>query len=118
MRLPSPVDPARQDLGIFSDIVMAPQPLGLSGPMHGTGSSVSLSAIMIFQEVDLVAGDFNGTACRYRSKDNLSTIDETFTDSALPTPPLHHAESTLYLGLTEIPKQNFGYTNTQSLVLF
>ena len=33
MQCPSPVDPARQDLGIFSDIVMAPQPVGLSGPM-------------------------------------------------------------------------------------
>ena len=36
--------------------------------------------------VDLVAGDFNGTAWRYRSKDNLSTIDEAFTDCALFTP--------------------------------
>ena len=32
-----------------------------------------LRVIMISQEVDLVAGDFNGTAWRYRSKDNLST---------------------------------------------
>ena len=42
---------------------------------------------MISQEVDLVAGDFNGTAWRYRSKDNLSTIDEAFTDCTLLTPP-------------------------------
>ena len=42
---------------------------------------------MISQEVDLVAGDFNGTAWRYRGKDNLSTIDEAFLDSILPTPP-------------------------------
>ena len=42
---------------------------------------------MISQEVDLVAGDFNGTAWRYRGKDNLSTIDEAFMDSILPTPP-------------------------------
>ena len=48
---------------------------------------LTLRAIVISQEVDLVAGDFNGTAWRYRSKDNLSTIDEAFTDSALPTPP-------------------------------
>ena len=48
---------------------------------------LTLRAIMISQEVDLVAGDFNGTAWRYRSKDNLSTIDEAFTDCALPTPP-------------------------------
>ena len=33
MRRPSPVDPARQDLGIYSDIAMVPQPLGLWGPM-------------------------------------------------------------------------------------
>ena len=33
MQRPSPVDPARQDLGIYSDKAMAPQPLGLPGPM-------------------------------------------------------------------------------------
>ena len=48
---------------------------------------LTLRAIMISQEVDFVAGDFNGTAWRYRSKDNLSTIDEAFTDCALLTPP-------------------------------
>ena len=47
----------------------------------------TLRAIMISQEVDLVAGDFNGTAWRCRSRDNLSTIDEVFADCALPTPP-------------------------------
>ena len=47
----------------------------------------SLRAIMISQEVDLVAGDFNGTAWRHRGKDNLSTTDEAFMDSILPTPP-------------------------------
>ena len=31
----------------------------------------------------LVAGDFNGTAWRCRSRNNLSTIDEAFTDCAL-----------------------------------
>ena len=31
---------------------------------------------------------------------------------------LHHAESTLYLGPTQILKQNFGYTSTHRLVLF
>ena len=39
------------------------------------------------QEVGLVAGDFHGTAWRHRGKDNLSTIDEAFLDSILPTPP-------------------------------
>ena len=40
-------------------------------------------AVMIGQQIDVVAGDFNGTAYR----DNLSTIDEAFADCALPTPP-------------------------------
>ena len=44
---------------------------------------LTLRAIMISQEVDLVAGDFNGTAWRHRGKDNLSTIDEAFLDSIL-----------------------------------
>ena len=47
----------------------------------------TLRAIMISQEVDLVAGDVNGAAWRCRSRDNLSTIDEAFADCALPTPP-------------------------------
>ena len=42
---------------------------------------LTLRAIMISQQVDLFAGDFNGTAWRCRS-----TIDEAFTDCALPTP--------------------------------
>ena len=33
MRRPSPVDPARQDRGTHSDIVMAPRPLDFSGPV-------------------------------------------------------------------------------------
>ena len=33
MQRPSPVDLALQDLGIYSDIVMAPQPLDLLDPM-------------------------------------------------------------------------------------
>ena len=48
---------------------------------------LTLCAIMISQGVDLVAGDFNGTAWRCRSRNNLSTIDEAFTDCALPPPP-------------------------------
>ena len=45
---------------------------------------LTLPAIMISQEVDLVAGDFNGITWRHRGRDNFSTIDE---DSILPTPP-------------------------------
>ena len=44
---------------------------------------LTLRAIMISQEVDLVVGDFNGTAWWYRGKDNFSTNDEAFTDCAL-----------------------------------
>ena len=44
-------------------------------------------ALMISQNMDSVAGDFNGTAWRCRSRDNISTIDEVLSDCALPTPP-------------------------------
>ena len=60
---------------------------------------LTLRAIMISQEVDLVAGDFNGTAWRHRGKDNFSTIDEAFLDSILPTPP----GATPLWGLGSIP---------------
>ena len=45
---------------------------------------LNLRAIMIYQEVDLVASDFNGTAWPYRGIDNLSTTDEV---SIFLTPP-------------------------------
>ena len=48
---------------------------------------LTLRAILISQEVDVVASDFNGTAWRHRGQDNLSTIDEAFMDIILPTPP-------------------------------
>ena len=50
----------------------------------------TIRAIMISQDIDKVAGDFNGNAWRCRSRDNLSTIDEMFSDCALPTPPSPH----------------------------
>ena len=42
---------------------------------------------MIGQQIDVVAGDFNGIAWRCSNRDNISTIDEAFADCALPTPP-------------------------------
>ena len=48
---------------------------------------LTICAIMIGQQIDLVAGDFNGTAWRCSNRDNMSTIDEAFADCALPTPP-------------------------------
>ena len=47
----------------------------------------TIRAIMIGQQIDVVAGDFNGTAWRCSIRNNNSTIDEAFADSALPTPP-------------------------------
>ena len=48
----------------------------------------TVRALMISQNIDLVAGDFNGAAWRCRSRDNISTIDEVFSDCALPKPPV------------------------------
>ena len=47
---------------------------------------LTIRAIMISQQIDVVARDFNGTAWRCRSRNNISTIDDAFTDCALPTP--------------------------------
>ena len=54
----------------------------------------TLRAIMISQQVDLVAGDFNGTAWRCSNRDNISTIDEAFADCTLPTPDLDQFQTT------------------------
>ena len=48
---------------------------------------ITIRAIMIGQQIDLVAGDFNGTAWRCGNRKNISTIEEAFADCALPTPP-------------------------------
>ena len=48
---------------------------------------LTIRAIMISQQIDVVAGDFNGTAWRCSNTNNICTIDEAFTDCALPTPP-------------------------------
>ena len=48
---------------------------------------LTIRAIMIDQQIDLVACDFIGTAWRCSNTANISTIDEAFVDCALPTPP-------------------------------
>ena len=48
---------------------------------------LTIRAIMISQQIDVVAGDFIGAAWRGRSRNNISTMDEAVTDCALPTPP-------------------------------
>ena len=47
----------------------------------------AVRALVISQNIDLVAGDFNGAASHCRSRDSISTIDDVFSDCALPTPP-------------------------------
>ena len=55
----------------------------------GTAQKIiqTIRALMISQNIDLVEGDFNGTARRCRSRNSISTIDEEFSDCALLTPP-------------------------------
>ena len=48
---------------------------------------LTIRAVMLGEHVDLVAGDFNGTAWRCSNRNNISTIEEAFADCALPTPP-------------------------------
>ena len=47
---------------------------------------LTIRAIMIGQQIDVVAGNFNATTWRCSYRDNISTIDEAFADTALPTP--------------------------------
>ena len=47
---------------------------------------LTIRAIMIGQQIVLVASDFSGTAWRCSNRDNISTIDEAFADCALPNP--------------------------------
>ena len=47
---------------------------------------LTIRAVMLGEDVDLVADDFNGTAWRCSNGNNISTIEEAFADCALPTP--------------------------------
>ena len=55
-------------------------------------SIMTVRSIMIGQQIELVAGEFNETAWRCSNRDNLNSIDEASADCALPRslgiPPL------------------------------
>ena len=67
-------------------IIAAPQQYLCQEKRYFQEIMQTIRALVISQKIDLVAGDFNGTAWRCRSRDNISTIDEVFSDCALPTP--------------------------------
>ena len=48
---------------------------------------LTIRAIMIGQQIDVVVGDFGGTAWRCSNRDKISTVDEAFAECALPTLP-------------------------------
>ena len=48
---------------------------------------LTIRAVLLGHHIDLVAGDFNGTAYRCSNRNNVSTIEEAFPNCALPTPP-------------------------------
>ena len=48
--------------------------------------TLTVRAVMISQQIDVVTGDFNGIAWRCSSRNNISTIEDAFADFALPTP--------------------------------
>ena len=75
--------------GQKSYIVLSPHNSNIYASKKGIAKKLifTIRAIMISQQVDVVAGDFNGTAWRCRSRNNISTIDEAFTDCALPPGP-------------------------------
>ena len=86
----------------FSCIISSPT-IQRPGDLHGVVSThkphlrqkrgiakkliLTIRAVMIGQQIDVVAGDFNGAAWRCSNRDNISTIDEAFSDCALPAPP-------------------------------
>ena len=48
---------------------------------------LTIRAVMLKENVDLVAGDINGVAWRRENSNNISLIEEAFADCALPMPP-------------------------------
>ena len=73
--------------GIKTFTVLSPHISNICAKSIAKKLILTIRAIMIGQHVDLVAGDFNGTAWRCSNRNNISTVDEAFADCALPTPP-------------------------------
>ena len=48
---------------------------------------LTIQAVMLGEQVDLVAGDFNGAAWRCNDGNKICTIEEAFADFVLPTLP-------------------------------
>ena len=61
----------------------------VSAKKRGIGKKLILTirAVMLDENVDLVAGGFNGAAWRCDNRNNIRTIEEAFADCALPMPP-------------------------------
>ena len=53
---------------------------------NGTFVTLTIACPTHSQNIDVVAVDLNGAACRCRSRDSISSFDEVFSDCALPTP--------------------------------
>ena len=70
--------------------------------------ALAIRAIVIGQQIDVVAGDFNGKAWRCSNRDNISTIDEAFADSALRRRALHFCGEHRFqtTGLTSVDSLN------------
>ena len=47
---------------------------------------LTIRALMTGQQIDVVAGGFNGIAWRCSNRDNIITIDDAFANCPLPTP--------------------------------
>ena len=48
---------------------------------------LTIRAVMLSENVDLVAGGLNGAAWRRDNSNNFRIIEEAFADCALPMPP-------------------------------
>ena len=80
----------RQPPGLATFIVMSLHINNNHARKRGIGKKLLLTirAMMLDEQVDLVAGDFNGAAWRRTTTaNNISIIEEAFADCDLPMPP-------------------------------
>ena len=55
--------------------------------IHGPVVTYTIRAVMLKENVDLLAGDFNRAAWRRENSNIFSIIENAFADCALPMPP-------------------------------
>ena len=118
MQPPAPAAPTRQDLGLYLDIVMAPQPLGPSGPMaqgHLTTTGTQDVDTILSQALKM---NMHEVPSYYSFRANSTTLEFLLGSIASgKSPTFQHATSPSGITAKQAPCQSDSYSKTRATCL-